>query len=54
MGASPDGIVVCSCHGTGVCEIKVYTCALVLYFNKLRFVQAACTFFTMRYAFNPV
>ena len=24
MGASPDGIVVCSCHGTGVCEIKVY------------------------------
>lgn len=23
MGASPDGVVVCSCHGTGVCEIKV-------------------------------
>ena len=23
MGASPDGMVVCSCHGTGVCEIKV-------------------------------
>ena len=24
MGASPDGIVMCSCHRTGVCEIKVY------------------------------
>ncbi|KAK3742557.1 hypothetical protein QZH41_013388 [Actinostola sp. cb2023] len=26
MGASPDGIVVCSCHGTGVCEIKCPHC----------------------------
>ncbi len=23
MGASPDGIVTCDCHGTGICEIKV-------------------------------
>lgn len=22
MGASPDGVVSCDCHGTGVCEIK--------------------------------
>ncbi|CAM4622664.1 unnamed protein product [Leuciscus chuanchicus] len=22
MGSSPDGIVVCDCHGTGICEIK--------------------------------
>ncbi|KAJ4941048.1 hypothetical protein JOQ06_027335 [Pogonophryne albipinna] len=22
MGASPDGCVTCTCHGTGICEIK--------------------------------
>lgn len=22
MGSSPDGIVACDCHGTGICEIK--------------------------------
>lgn len=22
MGSSPDGIVTCDCHGTGICEIK--------------------------------
>ena len=23
MGATPDGVVMCSCHGSGACEIKV-------------------------------
>ncbi|KAM4528256.1 uncharacterized protein PAE49_000194 [Odontesthes bonariensis] len=22
MGSSPDGMVVCDCHGNGICEIK--------------------------------
>uniref|UniRef100_A0A1A8N267 YqaJ viral recombinase domain-containing protein n=1 Tax=Nothobranchius pienaari TaxID=704102 RepID=A0A1A8N267_9TELE len=22
MGSSPDGVVTCDCHGTGICEIK--------------------------------
>ncbi|XP_028403990.1 uncharacterized protein LOC114526592 [Dendronephthya gigantea] len=26
MGATPDGIVMCSCHGTGLCEIKCPYC----------------------------
>ncbi|KAL1269204.1 hypothetical protein QQF64_031493 [Cirrhinus molitorella] len=26
MGASPDGIVTCDCHGTGICEIKCPHC----------------------------
>lgn len=25
MGSTPDGIVTCDCHGTGICEIKVLT-----------------------------
>ncbi|MEQ2223035.1 hypothetical protein ILYODFUR_032587 [Ilyodon furcidens] len=24
MGSSPDGIVTCDCHGTGICEIKCH------------------------------
>lgn len=23
LGASPDGVVICKCHGSGACEIKV-------------------------------
>ncbi|KAL1267166.1 hypothetical protein QQF64_002841 [Cirrhinus molitorella] len=26
MGPSPDGIVTCDCHGTGICEIKCPHC----------------------------
>ena len=24
MGATPDGVIQCSCHGTGLCENKVH------------------------------
>ena len=26
LGASPDGMVCCSCCGPGICEVKVYNC----------------------------
>lgn len=32
MGATPDGLVMCECCGTGACEIKVYT---IIYYNHM-------------------
>ena len=35
MGASPDGVVSCTCCGDGMCEIKVImVCKKVIVFNK--------------------
>ena len=35
MGASPNGVVSCTCCGNGMCEIKaIMVCKRVIVFNK--------------------